>query len=624
MVRPEDSSRTIKLRQVNGKKRRFAPLMGSYAGRGLFFRRYDLAGLLALLLPDNGLGRANKGDSHHLIHARNRADIEGILELVRDFREILGILIGNNHRLDTGAKGGKQFLLQAADRKHPATKRYLAGHGHVALHRNASHHRDDGGDHGNTGRRPVLWGCTLWHVHVDVALLEQWWLDAEFDRARANIRVRGLDRLLHHVTQIAGDGHLALARHHHAFDGEQLAADLGPSETGDHADLILKLSLAVPKLLHAEIVLEILEGDVDRLLLGGQKLLDRLPRHLGDLALEIANAGLTRVTADDLFQRLVVEAPFLGLEPMRLGLRWDQVTAGDFDLLILGVAGDADDLHAVHQSRRDVARVGRGDEHNVRQIVIDLKIVVVEGVVLLRVENFEQSRSRIAAKIGAHLVDLVEQEQRIDLLGLAHRLNDLAGHRADISAPVAPDLGLVAHAAEAHAHELAAGGARHRLTERGLADAGRADQAQDRAFQHVGPVLHREVLDDAILDLLKAVMVLVEDDLRFIEVALDFVLDAPRDRQQPVEVVAHDRGLGRHRAHLAKLLQFAECLLLGFLGKLGLLNLLLDLGEVVAAFLAVAKLLLDRLHLLVQVVLALRLLHLTLDAAPDLLLDLQH
>ena len=60
------------------------------------------------------------------------------------------------------------------------------------------------------------------------------------------------------------------------------------------------------------------------------------------------------------------------------------------------------------------------------------------------------------------------------------------------------------------------------------------------------------------------------------------------------------------------------------LGELGLLDLLLDLGEVVAAFLAVAELLLDRLHLLVQVVLALRLLHLTLDAAPDLPLDLQH
>ena len=63
-------------------------------------------------------------------------------------------------------------------------------------------------------------------------------------------------------------------------------------------------------------------------------------------------------------------------------------------------------------------------------------------------------------------------------------------------------------------------------------------------------------------------------------------------------------------------------LLAGFLRELGLLDLLFELGELVAAFL-VAELLLDRLHLLVEVVLALRLLHLALDARADALLDLQ-
>ena len=38
---------------------------------------------------------------------------------------------------------------------------------------------------------------------------------------------------------------------------------------------------------------------------------------------------------------------------------------------------------------------------------------------------------------------------------LGHVLQDLAGHRADVGAAMAADLGLVAHAAERHAHELA-------------------------------------------------------------------------------------------------------------------------------------------------------------------------
>ena len=64
-------------------------------------------------------------------------------------------------------------------------------------------------------------------------------------------------------------------------------------------------------------------------------------------------------------------------------------------------------------------------------------------------------------------------------------------------------------------------------------------------------------------------------------------------------------------------------LLARLLRELGLLDLVFELGELVLAVL-VAELLLDRLHLLVEVVLALRLLHLPLDARADALLDLQH
>ena len=53
--------------------------------------------------------------------------------------------------------------------------------------------------------------------------------------------------------------------------------------------------------------------------------------------------------------------------------------------------------------------------------------------------------------------------------------------------------------------------ASERLAERGLADAGRTDQAKDRAPQLVDPLLHRQIFDDALLDLLQTVMILVED-----------------------------------------------------------------------------------------------------------------
>ena len=87
----------------------------------------------------------------------------------------------------------------------------------------------------------------------------------------------------------------------------------------------------------------------------------------------------------------------------------------------------------------------------------------------------------------------------------------LPGSDADVGAPVAADLRLVVHAAQAHAHELAPGRLGDALAERGLADAGRADEAQDRALARGIELAHREVLEDALLDLVEAVVVLVED-----------------------------------------------------------------------------------------------------------------
>ena len=187
---------------------------------------------------------------------------------------------------------------------------------------------------------------------------------------------------------------------------------------------------------------------------------------------------------------------------------------------------------------------------------------------------------------------------------------------------MAADFRFVAHAAERHAHELAARGLGDRLAERGLADAGRADEAEDRSRQLVGAALHGEIFEDALLDLVEAEVIGVEHVLRLSEIPLDLGALAPRDRQDPVEIVAHDGGFGRHRRHLAQLLELGDGLVARFLGELGVLDALLELGEIVLAVL-VAQLLLDRLHLLVEIIFALRLLHLALDARANALLDLQ-
>src|SRR5205807_7318918 len=95
--------------------------------------------------------------------------------------------------------------------------------------------------------------------------------------------------------------------------------------------------------------------------------------------------------------------------------------------------------------------------------------------------HLEQRRGRIAAPVGADLVDLVQHDHRALGAGLFQGADDPAREGAAVGAPVAADLSLVVAAAEGDAGDLAAQRPGDRLAQRGLADAGSADQPADRA-----------------------------------------------------------------------------------------------------------------------------------------------
>ena len=173
-----------------------------------------------------------------------------------------------------------------------------------------------------------------------------------------------------------------------------------------------------------------------------------------------------------------VTVDFLGAQAVPLDLPRPEMAARDGHLLVGRVAVEPDHFHAVDERARDgVGDVGRRDEQHVRQVELDVEVVIAERVVLRRVEHLEQRRRRIAAPVGAELVDLVEHDDGIHRAGVAQRAHEPPGQRADVGAAMAADLGLVADAAERHPDELPAGRPRNRLADRGLAGSRRADQA---------------------------------------------------------------------------------------------------------------------------------------------------
>jgi len=98
----------------------------------------------------------------------------------------------------------------------------------------------------------------------------------------------------------------------------------------------------------------------------------------------------------------------------------------------------------------------------------------------------------------------------------------------------------------------------------------------------------------------------------------------PRRFDQPVDVVAHHRGFGRHRRHELQFRELGICLGARLFGHARGLDALLQFADLVRRIVEFAEFLLNGLHLLIQVVLALAFLHLLFDAAANALFDLQH
>jgi hypothetical protein len=97
--------------------------------------------------------------------------------------------------------------------------------------------------------------------------------------------------------------------------------------------------------------------------LAGGDLPRDFPRDGADLPLELADARLARVLADDRRDRVVGERDVLAGEPRLLDLARDEVFLGDLRLFLFRVARELHDFHAVEKRTRNVLEeVRRRDE----------------------------------------------------------------------------------------------------------------------------------------------------------------------------------------------------------------------------------------------------------------------
>jgi hypothetical protein len=227
-------------------------------------------------------------------------------------------------------------------------------------------------------------------------------------------------------------------------------------------------------------------------------------------------------------------------------------------------------------------------------------------------------------------------------------------HRADVGPAVAADLGLVVDSAERDPHEPARHRARDRLPERGLPDARRPDEAQDRLLPRlvlgrprrragVGRVCRiggararprglallaeladREVVDEAVLHLLEVVVILVQGAVGGGEVDGAAGDLSPRERHDPIEPRPHHAALGRNGRHRLEARELAFDLGADLGRQRQRLDALPELLHLRGPRVVVAELALDGAELLAQHVVPLRLRELLGRLAGDLVHHLLH
>ena len=247
--------------------------------------------------------------------------------------------------------------------------------------------------------------------------------------------------------------------------------------------------------------------------------------------------------------------------------------------------------------------------------------MVGKGVILFRVEHFQQSGSGVAAVIEPEFINFIQHNERIDRADPFHRLDDSAGHSADVCAPVSANFRFVAHAAETQSGKFAVQCFGDGFSERGFPRAGRSHKTQNGAAQflfvfHTGA--HRHIFQNSLFDAVQSVMVFVQHRFGMVDVEIVCGGFRPRQFQYPVEIGTDDAHFGRHRRDVVQARQFFFRFLTGFFRQIFRFDLAAQFGNFSGDAVTFAEFVLHHADLFAQEKIALAfvhfLLHLCLNA----------
>ena len=303
----------------------------------------------------------------------------------------------------------------------------------------------------------------------------------------------------------------------------------------------------------------------------------------------------------------------------------NQVILRDLNLFFLCIAGHVDHFHSVQKgSWNGIDGVGRCNEHHLGKIKWHFQVMVRKFFVLFRVQDFQQRGSWVAFEISADLIHFVEKEHRILAAGFLDGGDDAAWNGSDIGSSVSANLRFVPDAAQGHSDKIPVDGSGNRLGNGRFSDSRRSYKAQNRPLQALRELNHCQVFQYPFLDLFQSMMILIENLFRLGKIDVSFLFLMPRKAQDRLDIGSAYRRLGAGRLHLTETLDFFLYFFVYFLVQFELFQLFQPVFHFVFQIFADSQFILNRPHLLPQIVFPLVFVHLRFYFGSDVLLNIEN
>ena len=300
-----------------------------------------------------------------------------------------------------------------------------------------------------------------------------------------------------------------------------------------------------------------------------------------------------------------------------------QVIFRNHQFFFIRIRTQFDNLHTIQQwARNCIQCIGSGNKHDLRKIIGNLQIMIPIGLVLLGIQYFQQSRTGIAPIIGAHFIDLVQQEQWVAALCLGQRCDHPTGHRTDIGLPMTADIRFIPHATQRNPSHISIQRSCDGICHRSLTYTGRAYQTKDLR-RHLGCKLtNRNGFQNALFHFFHSVVIPVKNALRCSNVDPLLGLLVPGKLQNRIQIVTDHGCFRRAKGLLSQPIQIPQDLFLRVLGKIQLKELPLIIGKL--RLFVISQLFSDHLHLLTQIIIPLLLVDIRLGTLLNIQLQPLH